>query len=193
MNFEVLVSNSGYAPISSIIKSHNKKILRNDESKSSKSSCNCKDTSSCPPNGNCLQQNVIYCRKVILRNQYTNKNHSKTSMPFIFAPPPPKKKFRSSPQEVFLGKCILKICSKFTREHPCRSAISIKMQSNFVEITLQHGCSPVNLLHIFRTTFLKNSSGWLLLLFLPSCRDSLTHFFPMLYFFTPEAATSGVL
>ena len=27
----------------------------------------------------------------------------------------------------------------------------------------QHGCSPVNLLHIFRTRFYKNTSGWLLL------------------------------
>ena len=26
-----------------------------------------------------------------------------------------------------------------------------------------HGCSPVNLLHIFRTPFLNNNSGWLLL------------------------------
>ena len=34
---------------------------------------------------------------------------------------------------------------------------------NFTEITLQHGCSPVNLLHILRTPFIKNTSGWLLL------------------------------
>ena len=31
-----------------------------------------------------------------------------------------------------------------------------------VEITLQHGCSPVNLLNIFRTPFPKNTSGRLL-------------------------------
>ena len=37
------------------------------------------------------------------------------------------------------------------------------MQSNFIEITLRHGCSPVNLLHIFRTPFPKNTSGGLLL------------------------------
>ena len=30
------------------------------------------------------------------------------------------------------------------------------------QITLRHGCSPVNLLHIFRTPFLKNTSEWLL-------------------------------
>ena len=38
-----------------------------------------------------------------------------------------------------------------------------KVASNFIEITLRHGCSPVNLLHIFRTPFSKNTSGWLLL------------------------------
>ena len=31
------------------------------------------------------------------------------------------------------------------------------------EIALWHGCSPVNLPHIFRTPFPKNTSGWLLL------------------------------
>ena len=35
----------------------------------------------------------------------------------------------------------------------------------FIEITLWHGCSPVNFLHIFRTPFLKNTSRWLLLFF----------------------------
>ena len=43
-------------------------------------------------------------------------------------------KDRSSPPEVFLGKGVLKICSKFGREQPCRSMISIKLQSNFIEI-----------------------------------------------------------
>ena len=64
---------------------------------------------------------------------------------------------------MFLGKVVLKICSKFTGEHPCRGVISIKFQSNFIEITLQHGCSPVNLLHIFRTPFPKDTSGGLYL------------------------------
>ena len=70
---------------------------------------------------------------------------------------------RNSRPEVFLGKGVLKICNTFTGEHPCRCAISATLQSNFVEITLLHGCSPVNLLHIFRTTFPKNTSGRLLL------------------------------
>ena len=70
---------------------------------------------------------------------------------------------RSSRPDVFLGKGVLKICSKFTGEHPCRSEISIKLQSNFIDITFWHGCSPDNLLHILRTSFPRNTSGWLLL------------------------------
>ena len=45
-----------------------------------------------------------------------------------------------------------------------RSAISIKLQSNkFIEITLRHGYSSVNLLHACRIRFLKNTSGRLIL------------------------------
>ena len=66
--------------------------------------------------------------------------------------------FTRSPPEVFLGKDVLKICSKFKGERLCRNAISIKLLCNFIEIALEHGCSPVNLLHIFRTTFPKNTS-----------------------------------
>ena len=51
-----------------------------------------------------------------------------------------------------LRKGVLKICSQFRGEHPCRSVVSIKLQSNFIEITLRHGRSPVNFLHIFKTS-----------------------------------------
>ena len=40
----------------------------------------------------------------------------------------------------------------------------VAKQSNFTETTLRHGCSPVNLLHIFRTLFPENTSGGLLLI-----------------------------
>ena len=63
----------------------------------------------------------------------------------------------NTPAEVFLGKGLLKICSKFTGDHPHRSVISMKLQSKFLEIKLRHGCSPVNVLHIFRTPFAKNT------------------------------------
>ena len=65
---------------------------------------------------------------------------------------------RCSHPEVFQGKHVLKICSKFTGEHPYRSAISIKL--------LQHGCSPLNFLHVFRTAFLKNTSAPLFLAYI---------------------------
>ena len=41
---------------------------------------------------------------------------------------------------------------------------SKKLQCNFVEITLLHGSSPVNLLHICRTPLLKNTSQGMFLL-----------------------------
>ena len=70
--------------------------------------------------------------------------------------------YRSSPPEVFLMKRFMKTCSKFTREQPSQSVISIKLGSGFIEITLRHRCFSVTLLHIFRTPF-KSTSGGLLL------------------------------
>ena len=35
-----------------------------------------------------------------------------------------------------------------------------KVANNFIEITVRHGYSPVDLLHILRIPFLKNASGW---------------------------------
>ena len=70
---------------------------------------------------------------------------------------------RNSCPEVFIKKGVMKICNKFPGEHPCRSAISVKLQSNFFEITFRHGRSPVNLLYIFRSPVPKNTSRRLLL------------------------------
>ena len=47
-------------------------------------------------------------------------------------------KIKSSHPEVLLRKGVLKICSKFTKEHPCQSAIAIK-QHLFLR-TLLSGC-----------------------------------------------------
>ena len=70
---------------------------------------------------------------------------------------------KQPPRIVFIGKGVMKICSKFTGEHPCLSAISVKLLCNFIEITLRYGCSPVNVMHIFRTPFPKNTSGRLVM------------------------------
>ena len=66
--------------------------------------------------------NILYlqCRSIILLTQgieVTNK--------LLIA------KFRSSRPEVFLGKGVLKICSKFIGGHPCRSARVIALSSRY--------------------------------------------------------------
>ena len=71
---------------------------------------------------------------------------------------------RSSRPELFLIiKSVLKISSKITGEHTCRSVISIKLLRNLIEITLWHGGSAVNLLHFLIIPFPKNTNGRLLL------------------------------
>ena len=62
----------------------------------------------------------------------------------------------------------------------CRSVILIKLLCNFIEIALQHGCSPVNFLHIFRTPFTKNTSAWLLLKY-PTCVIPLQKYHPFFW------------
>ena len=93
--------------------------------------------------------------KVLLGKGFL-KRCSKSS-PFL------KRYCRSSPSEEFLEEGVLKICRKFTGKQPCRSAISINLPCNFIEIALRHGFSPVNLRHIFRTPSSKNTSEGLLL------------------------------
>ena len=64
---------------------------------------------------------------------------------------------------MFLQKAVLKICSKFTGEQPRGSVITIKLQS----LLKSHVCFPLNLLHIFRTPFHKNTYEGLRLYCLP--------------------------
>ena len=52
--------------------------------------------------------------------------------------------------------------------------ISIELLCNFIEFTLRHGCSPVNLLHNFRTPLPKNTSGRLLLKIQPTSSQKTT-------------------
>ena len=71
---------------------------------------------------------------------------------------------------------LLRNFANSTRKHLCWSPFSIKSDFNkvvklfsikflwnFFEITPRHGCSQVNLLHIFRTPCPRNTSRWLLL------------------------------
>ena len=66
--------------------------------------------------------------------------------------------FRSSRPDVFLVKGVPKNKQQIYRGTLLRKH-DFNLQSNFIEITLWHGCSPVNLLHIFKTPFSKNTSG----------------------------------
>ena len=55
----VKVSYSSLPNIASIINSHNKYILNNSKENITPTSCNCKEKSSCPVNGNCQQSSII--------------------------------------------------------------------------------------------------------------------------------------
>ena len=61
--------------------------------------------------------------------------------------------FRSSHLEVFLVKRVLKICRKFIGEYPCQSVISIKLQCNFIEITLTVWVFSCKFAAYFQNTF----------------------------------------
>ena len=66
-----------------------------------------------------------------------------------------------------------------------RSSLSIsrleKLNRFCIGIALRHGCSPANLLHIFRPPIPRNTSGWLLLYF-GRCSSELAELVPLPYF-----------
>ena len=67
----------------------------------------------------------MHCKKLFLQKS--------PEMVIVFSLPVRLLLHKSSPPEMFLGKVALKICSKFTGERPCQTAISIKLQSKFTE------------------------------------------------------------
>ena len=70
---------------------------------------------------------------------------------------------QKQPSKGILRKRCSENIRKIYRRTPMPKCDFNKVAQNFTEITLRHGCSPVNLLHILRTPFTKNTSGWLLL------------------------------
>ena len=96
--------------------------------------------------------------------KFNNKDIRKTSMIFF--------------QKQFSVGVLRKRCSEnmqqIYKRTPMSSVISIKLQKNFIKIGLRHGCSPVNLLHIFGTPLPQNTSGVLLLVDLMSLLLTLT-------------------
>ena len=73
---------------------------------------------------------------------------------------------RGNPTEVFLRESILKICNKFTGEHPCRSLISIKLLYNLIETHFGKSIllKNLNISNFFRTTFYEKTEQPFLLL-----------------------------
>ena len=89
-----------------------------------------------------------------------------------------------------LTRCVLKKrCSEkmqqIYRRAPMSKCNFNKFANNFIEIALQQGCSPVNLLHIFKTPFLKSTSGLLLL-----CVNNYN--LPQAYNFVKKQTLAGV-
>ena len=77
-------------------------------------------------------------------------------------------KFSWNTQMQLSRRVLCKRCSEnmqqIYRRTPMQTCnLKKKLLCNFIEITPWHGCSPVYLLHIFRTSLLKNTSGRLLL------------------------------
>ena len=52
-------------------------------------------------------------------------------------------------------KVFWKYAAYLQGEYPCRSVISIKLQSNFIQITIRHGRSLVNMLQFLDHRFLR--------------------------------------
>ena len=106
-----------------------------------------------------LAFNIITFIRSISKSCYFNGFISAVEIQIVFL-----SRQKQSSTSVLIKKCSYKkVCSNCVGEQPCRSVISIKLLCNFIEITFWHRCSPVNLLHILRTAFSKNTSGVLFL------------------------------
>ena len=67
--------------------------------------------------------------------------------------------FQRQPSRSVLRKRCSENMQQFYKRTPIPKCDSNKVALHFIEITLCHGCSPVNLLNIFRTLFPQYSSG----------------------------------
>ena len=127
------------------------------------------------PVGSILLSIAISLRIAVSR-RFVTKDLSKRSGPQSLLEQSELRYSRSSHPQVLLGKDVLKrrtpmlkykLQSNFIEialRHGCSPVNLLHIFSNFIEIALRHGCSPVDLLHIFRTSFPKNTSGRLFLI-----------------------------
>ena len=84
-------------------------------------------------------------------------------------------RFRSNHPKVFLWKGVLEICSKFTGEHPRRTVILIKLQSNFTETHFNMDVLLWNCCIFLEHLFLEVPLGGCVCRFVPHgrCNDAL--------------------
>ena len=69
---------------------------------------------------------------------------------------------QKQPWRSVLGKRCSKVMQQIYRRAPMPKRSFNKVVRKFTVIALRHGCSPINLLHIFAKPFPKNTSGGLL-------------------------------
>ena len=74
--------------------------------------------------------------------------------------------FQKKPSRGVARKRCSENMQQIYRRTPMPNCDFNKVAKQRFEITLRHGCSPLIFLHIFRTSFTKNTSGRLLLEFL---------------------------
>ena len=70
---------------------------------------------------------------------------------------------QKQPSKYVLRKRCPENMQQIYRRTPMPKCDFNKVALNVIEIAFRNGCSPVNLLHIFRTSFPKNTFGRLLL------------------------------
>ena len=101
----------------------------------------------------CLQNNVLRTKKFqdVINRYFLINLLSSTTLQVL---------------EAALQRCSQeKVFWKYVTNLQKNTHVEVRSQefSNFIEISLCHGCSPVNLLHVFGTPFPENTSGGLLL------------------------------
>ena len=106
-------------------------------------------------------------RKLYEQTQFNNRknDHMEIFLSIIFQ----ISKMLNQHSIVILIKGYSGNMQRIYRRTPMLKLISIKLLCNFNEIILRHGCSPVNLLHIFRIPSPKNTSRGLILHMITPC------------------------
>ena len=77
----------------------------------------------------CIHYHLIHCRAQLQLPFYRFKSLSDESDGYDEENVDTAEQLRSSHPEVFLRQAVLKICSNFSGEYPCRTAISIKLHA----------------------------------------------------------------